>query len=207
MLYQPFLACREPKPFGSIERIDPDFDLIVRKDAKIEIIADSLDWSEGPLWIDSLKMLLFSDVPTNKVFKWTEAKGKQLYLRPSGYTSTIPRGGEMGSNGLVLSPAGKLVLCQHGNRQMAEMMADIRSPFPQYKTLADSFMGKRFNSPNDAIFRKNGDLFFTDPPYGLLNNMQDSSKGSHSGRVSVKPSGKVKLLDSITRPNNGVDTR
>jgi len=196
-------ACREPKAFGSIERIDPDFDLIVSKDAKIEIIADSLDWSEGPLWIDSLKMLLFSDVPTNTIFKWTEAKGKQLYLRPSGYTSTIPRGGEMGSNGLVLSPAGKLILCQHGNRQMAEMMADIGSPFPQYKTLADSFMGKRFNSPNDATFRKNGDLFFTDPPYGLLQNMQDSSKEiPFQGVYLVKPSGKVKLLlDSITRPN------
>jgi len=196
-------CCRQAKPIGSIESLDPDFDLIVNKNAKVEIIAEDLDWSEGPLWIDSLKMLLFSDVPANTVYKWTQEKGKEVYLTPSGYTDTIKRGGETGSNGLLLSPTGKLVLCQHGNRQIAEMLPDISHPAPQFRTLADTFQGKKFNSPNDAVFKKNGDLYFTDPPYGLERNMQDSLKEiPFQGVYLVKPSGEVKLLlDSITRPN------
>jgi gluconolactonase len=196
-------SCRQSGEFGSIESIDPDFDLIVNRNAKIDIIADGLEWAEGPLWIDSLKMLLFSDVPTNTIFKWTEKGGKEIYLKPSGYTGTTPRGGETGSNGLLLNANGRLVLCQHGNRQMAEMNADLRNPRPDFKTLADTFQGRKFNSPNDAVFRKNGDLFFTDPPYGLERNMQDSLKEiPFQGVYLVKPSGEVKLLlDSITRPN------
>jgi gluconolactonase len=196
-------SCRQPKEFGSIERIDPDFDLIVHKNAKIEIIAQDLEWSEGPLWIDSLKMLLFSDVPTNTVYKWTEQNGKEIYLKPSGYTGTTQRGGEMGSNGLLLNGAGKLVLCQHGNRQVAEMVADLAHPMPEFKTIADTFQGKKFNSPNDAVFKKNGDIYFTDPPYGLERNMQDSLKEiPFQGVYLVKSTGQVKLLlDSITRPN------
>ena len=196
------LSCNSTREFGSIERIDPDFDLIVGKNAKIEIIAEGMEWSEGPLWIDTLKMLLFSDVPTNTVYKWTEKGGKEVYLKPSGYTGTIERGGEMGSNGLLLNN-GRLVLCQHGNRQMAEMNAPLHDPKPDFKTLADTFQGRRFNSPNDAVFRKNGDLYFTDPPYGLEKNMQDTSKEiPFQGVYLVKSTGEVKLLlDSITRPN------
>ena len=197
------LCCRQAKPYGTIESLDPDFDLIVHKNAKIDIIAEGMDWSEGPLWIDSLKMLIYSDVPANTIYKWTEAKGKEVYLTPSGYTQNIKRGGETGSNGLLLNGAGKLVLCQHGNRQIAEMLSDISHPTPQFRTIADTFQGKKFNSPNDAVFRKNGDLYFTDPPYGLERNMQDSLKEiPFQGVYLVKPSGQVKLLlDSITRPN------
>jgi gluconolactonase len=197
------LSCGHGKQFGSIERIDPDFDLIVNQNAKIEIIADGMDWSEGPLWVDSLKMLLFSDVPANTIYKWTEKNGKEIYLTPSGYTDTIKRGGETGSNGLLLSNSGRLILCQHGNRQIAEMESDLAHPLPNFKTIADTFQGKRFNSPNDACIRKNGDIFFTDPPYGLERNMQDSLKEiPFQGVYLVKPDGKVKLLlDSITRPN------
>ncbi len=197
------VSCRQGEDFGTIERIDPDFDLIVSKDAKIEIIAEGCDWSEGPLWIDSLKVLLFSDVPTNTVFKWTEKNGKEIYLKPSGYTDSVPRGGETGSNGLLLNGRGRLVLCQHGNRQVAEMDADLNHPMSKFIPLASQYDGKKFNSPNDAVFKKNGDLYFTDPPYGLERNMQDSLKEiPFQGVYLVKPSGEVKLLlDSITRPN------
>ena len=197
------LACNHQKELGSVERLDPDFDLIVSKNAKIEIIAEDMDRSESPLWIDSLNMLLFSDVPANTIYKWTEKDGKEVYLTPSGYTDTIKRGGETGSNGLLLNKAGRLVLCQHGNRQMAEMDADLNHPTSHFKTIADTFQGKRFNSPNDAVFRRNGDLFFTDPPYGLERGMQDSLKEiPFQGVYLVKPSGEVKLLlDSLTRPN------
>src|SRR5580765_102813 len=81
------------KTIGSIERIDPSLDAIISKDAKIEIIAEGFEWSEGPLWIESRKMLLFSDIPANTIYKWTEEKGKEVYLKPSGYTGTVQRGG------------------------------------------------------------------------------------------------------------------
>ena len=107
------------KTIGSIEKLDPALDAIVSADVKPEIIAEGFDWSEGPLWIEKHKMLIFSDVPMNTIYKWTEEKGKEVYLTPSGYTDTAKRGGEMGSNGLTTDNEGNLVLCQHGNRQMA----------------------------------------------------------------------------------------
>src|SRR5262244_2189798 len=77
------------KTVGTIERIDPALDSIISPDAKIEVIADTFDWSEGPVWVESKKMLLFSDVPQNTVYKWTEEKGKEVFLKPSGYTGII----------------------------------------------------------------------------------------------------------------------
>lgn len=200
------LACNQNKKYktiGSIERLDPALDSIISKDAVPEIIAEGFDWSEGPLWIERKKMLLFSDIPPNTIYKWTEEKGKEIYLKPSGYTSSVPRGGEVGSNGLLLNKNGELVLCQHGDRRMAMMMAAIDTPHAAYKTIAGYYEGKRFNSPNDAVFRGNGDLFFTDPPYGLEKNMDDSSKElPFQGVYKVDASGNVKLLtDTITRPN------
>ncbi len=188
---------------GSIERLEPELDFITNKNAKVEIIAEGMDWSEGPVWIESHKMLLFSDVPANTIYKWTQKKGKEKYLEPSGYTDSAVRGGETGSNGLLLNKEGKLVLCQHGNRQVAFMDADLDHPRPVFKTIADNYQGKRFNSPNDAVYNKKGDLFFTDPPYGLEFNMQDTLKEiPFQGVYMVKPSGEVKLLiDSLTRPN------
>lgn len=199
-----FLSCRQQyKTIGTIERVDPALDSIISKDVKIEIIADSFAWSEGPLWIDDKKMLLFSDIPNNTVYKWTEKKGKEIYLKPSGYSGTTPRGGEIGSNGLLLNKQGHLVLCQHGDRRMALMVADIDTPYASYKTIAGSYKEKKFNSPNDAVYRSNGDLFFTDPPYGLEKNMNDPLKElPFQGVYKVDRYGVVKLLtDTITRPN------
>ena len=199
-----FLSCKhEYKTIGTIERVDPALDSIISKDAKIEIIADSFDWSEGPLWIEDKKMLLFSDIPANTVYKWTEEKGKEIYLKPSGYTSSVSRGGEIGSNGLLLNKQGHLVLCQHGDRRVASMVADIDKPSASYKTIADSYEGKKLNSPNDAVYRSDGDLFFTDPPYGLEKNMDDPLKElPFQGVYKVDLHGVIKLLtDTITRPN------
>lgn len=187
------------KSIGTIERIDPSINALVDADATIEIIAEGHDWTEGPLWVESEKMLLYSDIPPNKIFKWTEAKGSELYLTPSGYTGSIPRGGEPGSNGLILNKEGKLVMCQHGDRRMALMDADLKMPAANFITLADNYQGKKLNSPNDAVFRSNGDLFFTDPPYGLAN---DSLKELPFQGVYKVSNGVTTLLtDSITRPN------
>src|SRR6266487_2521735 len=199
-----FLSCsKQYKTIGSIERLDPGLDSIISQNAKVEIIAEGFEWSEGPLWIEDKKMLLFSDIPVNTVYKWTKKKGKEIYLKPSGYTSSTPRGGEVGSNGLLLNKEGKLVLCQHGDRKIAMMMAGLDTPHASYKTIAAYYGDKKFNSPNDAVYRSNGDLFFTDPPYGLEKNMDDPLKElPFQGVYKVNTSGKVKLLtDSITRPN------
>ncbi|MES1214743.1 MAG: SMP-30/gluconolactonase/LRE family protein [Bacteroidota bacterium] len=198
-----FISCNKYLVTGSIERWDPALDSIISKNAKIEIIAEGYVWSEGPLWIENQKMLLYSDVPTNTVYKWTEEKGAEVYLKPSGYTGTVARGGEMGSNGLTLNKEGKLVLCQHGNRQIAWMDAPLDNPKPVFKTIADNYQSKKFNSPNDLTYRSNGDLFFTDPPYGLEKNVDDPLKEiKFQGVYCVKTNGEVKLLlDSITRPN------
>ena len=187
------------KTIGQIDYMDASLEDVINSGSTIDIIADGHDWTEGPLWVDSGKMLLYSDIPPNKIFKWTEAKGKELYLTPSGYTGTIPRGGEPGSNGLILNKDGKLVLCQHGDRRMALMDAELNAPAAKFISLADNYEGKKLNSPNDAVFRSNGDLFFTDPPYGLAN---DSLKEIPFQGVYKVAGGKVILLtDSITRPN------
>ena len=199
-------GCQEHQPrktIGGIDRLDPALDKIISPDAKAEIIAEGFDWSEGPLWIEDHKMLLFSDVPRDTIYKWTEDKGKEVYLTPSGYTDTVKRGGEMGSNGLLTDKNGKLVICQCGNRQMARMDAPLDKPEPRYERIANLYNGKRFNSPNDAVYNSQGELFFTDPPYGLEKQMDDPHKEiPFQGVYKVKQNGEVVLLlDSITRPN------
>ncbi|MEO6001299.1 MAG: SMP-30/gluconolactonase/LRE family protein, partial [Chitinophagaceae bacterium] len=198
-------SCKDNKEknIGSFERIDPELSSIIGADATISIIAEGLDWSEGPLWVDKNKMLLFSDIPQNSIFKWTPEKGKELFLKPSGYTGSAPRGGETGSNGLILNSKGELVLCQHGDRRMAVMNAPLDAPKPIFTTIADTYQGKKFDSPNDAVYHSSGELFFTDPPYGLEKNTADSLKEApYQGVYKVSTDGKVTLLiDTITRPN------
>jgi len=200
------IACAAPKEkklIGSVERLDPALDQLIPQGTQAEIIGEGFDWSEGPVWIESEKMLLFSDVPKNIIYKWTEEKGVEPFLTPSGYTGTIPRGGEPGSNGLTLNSDGQLVMCQHGDRRVALFTASYKDPKPEFKTLADNYKGKKLNSPNDVVVDKLGNLFFTDPPYGLLKNVNDSSKETpFQGVYKVKPDGTVILLvDSLTRPN------
>jgi gluconolactonase len=194
---------KENKSIGTIERIDPAFDALVKSDARVEIIAEGFDWCEGPLWIEEQKMLLFSDVPINTIYKWTEEKGKEVYLTPSGRTGSMPYSKEPGSNGLTLNREGKLVLCQHGDRKVALMDAPIAAPEPKFISLADNFEGKKLNSPNDAVINRKGDLFFTDPPYGLpLQSEEDSTKETPFQGVYKVSNGNLKLItDSLTRPN------
>lgn len=193
---------KEYKTIGSIERLDPALDSIISSDAKVEIIAEGYDWSEGPLWVEQHNMLLFSDVPQNKVYKWTAEKGAEVYLNHSGYTGTVPRTGEMGSNGLILDKDGKLVLCQHGDRRLARMLAPLDSPRAEFETVAAKYDGKRFNSPNDAIFYGNA-FYLTDPWYGLEQHFNDPTKETpFQGVYRVTAEGTVQLLiDSLTCPN------
>lgn len=187
---------------GKVERLDPALDDIIDSTATPEIIAEGFDWSEGPLWLETENMLVFSDVPKNIIYSWHPETGKGEYLTPSGYTGEEPRGGEMGSNGLTLTPDGKLALSQHGDRRIAVMDAPLSQPKSNYVTLAATYEGKKFNSPNDLVFRSNGDCFFTDPPYGLPKQADDPGKEIPFQGVYKISNGQVTLItDSLTRPN------
>ena len=182
---------------------DPEIHEIITKDVEIEILAEGFEWTEGPLWLEKENKLIFSDIPNNSIFEWTEKEGIKLYLKPAGYTGEKKRGGETGSNGLLLSPEGGLILCQHGDRRMAKMKSDIAYPKADFETLSDNYKDKKLNSPNDAIFSKSGELFFTDPPYGLEFRMKDTSKElDFQGVYKIDKNGNTILLtDELSRPN------
>jgi gluconolactonase len=189
-------------PYGSFEALNDSFHNVVSSKATIEKIGEGYEWSEGPVWIESQKKLLFSDVPKNTVYQWQEGQSVTVYLTPSGYTGEGTYSHEPGSNGLLLDGEGRLVLCQHGNRQLARMDAALTAPAPNFTAVAANFNGKRFNSPNDAVFFA-GDFFFTDPPYGLPEQENDSTRElTVQGVYRATASGEVHLLvDSLTRPN------
>jgi gluconolactonase len=196
-------APSQPPNDMRVERLDPALDRLIPPDAKIEVLAQGHDWTEGPLWIKQGRYLLFSDIPKNSIYRWKEGEGERLYLQPSGYTGKQPRGGETGSNGLLLDPEGRLVLCQHGDRRVARMDAPLANPKPEFTPLAVRYQGKRFNSPNDAVFRRNGDLYFTDPAYGMEKQWDDPLREiSFAGVYRRAASGEITLLTSeMTRPN------
>lgn len=186
----------------SVEKLDPALDAIVGNQLTVSVIASGYEWTEGPLWLEGDKKLLFSDVPTNTIYQWTEEKGASIYLTPSGYTGEAPRGGEPGSNGLTLDDEGNLLLCQHGDRRIAMMNTSLAEPASDFTTISDTYNGKRFNSPNDLVFH-NYDIYFTDPAYGLEKQMDDPKKElPFQGVYRIPAEGQVQLMiDSLTRPN------
>jgi len=130
--------------------------------------------------------------------KWKEGEGISVFLKPAGYTGTVPRGGETGTNGLTLDAAGRLVVCQHGDRRITRIEKDGR-----WTTLADRYQGRRFNSPNDLVFKSNGDLYFTDPPYGLAKGANDPARETDfCGVYRLSTDARVTLLTKeLVRPN------
>lgn len=182
---------------GGIERLDPALDALVAPDARPEVLAQGYKWSEGPVWTGGA--LLFSDVPNNVIWRWKEGEGAREFLRPSGYTGTVPRGGEPGSNGLAVDGAGRLYMCQHGDRRIARLAPDGKS----FETIADRYQGKRFNSPNDLVVRANGDVYFSDPIYGLVGHEKDPAREiPWSGVYRARAGGGVDVLDkTLTYPN------
>jgi gluconolactonase len=183
---------------GQIVRNDPKLDELIHRDAKIEVLGSGFEWSEGPVWWAKEKALLFSDIPPNSVMIWREGVGVKLWMKPSGFTGPAGYGREPGSNGLTFDAKGRLVLCEHGDRRVS-----VLEPDGGKRTLVDNYMGKRLNSPNDAVFRSNGDLYFTDPPYGLPKGVDDPRKElDFQGVYRMTPDGKVTLLTrEMSRPN------
>ncbi len=180
----------------SIERLDPALDGIIAPDAKIETLCTGFDWSEGPVWDEKEKRLLFSDVPRNIIYQWKEGdKEAAVFMKPSGYTGVADYGREPGSNGLAMDAEGRLFFCEHGDRRVSYL-----TPGGGKRTLADNFEGKRFNSPNDLAIAKNGDVYFTDPPYGLARG--ELRELDFHGVYRVTPAGVVTLITrELERPN------
>lgn len=196
-------AAAEVVTIGNVERLDPRLDDIVPAGAVLQVLADGHEWTEGPVWVPALDAVLYSDIPNNAIYRWKEGESASLWLEPAGYTGAAARGGESGSNGLVLDGDGRLVLAQHGDRRLARLVADWGAPEPSFETLADGHGGRRFNSPNDVAIRSNGDFYFTDPPYGLEQGMDDPAKEMEvQGVYRRATDGSVTLLiDDLSRPN------
>ncbi len=183
---------------GKIVREDPGLDQLIPKDAKIEVLASGFTWAEGPVWVKDGGYLLFSDVPNNVVMKWKAGEGLSTFMKPAGYTGVAIYGDEPGSNGLTIDKQGNLIFCEHGDRRISRMAKNGGK-----QTLADNYMGKRFNSPNDAVMKSNGDIYFTDPPYGLPKKQDDPTREmDYCGVFRWSTDGKVTLLTKeLNRPN------
>lgn len=195
-------AADEPRhPFaGSIERLDPAFDKLVAADAKIEKLAEWFVWSEGPTWFEGA--VVFSDVMANTAYRWKEGMpAAEVFLKPSGLTASIPGIREPGSNGLAVDRSGRLLLCQHGERRIARLEKD-----GSYAVVADRFEGKRFHSPNDLALNQGGDIYFTDPPYGLekIDDSPLKEQAFHGVYRVAAADGKVTLLTREIMYPNGI---
>jgi gluconolactonase len=169
---------------------------IVPPDERLERVATGFEFTEGPVWARD-GALLFSSPNTNTIYRWTPTRGVSVFRTKSGYTGfDIGRYAQPGSNGLTFDPQGRLVICQHGNRRVLRVNAHGDTT-----VLADSFAGKRLNSPNDLVFASDGTLYFTDPPFGLA-DLSDGELG-FSGVFRVR-AGVVELLTAELDGPNGI---
>ena len=198
-----FLVLQSQKTkIGSLEFLDPRMEELIDKNAKIELLAEGFDWAEGPVWVERLNGVLFSDVPNNKVYMWNEKKGLSIFIEPSGMTNYSPTNKSDGSNGLALDKNGNLILCQHGDRTIARLKK-WNFKKPSFDIIVEKYEGKRLNSPNDLVFDKSGSIYFTDPPYGLKIQDDDPLKElNFNGIYRWSESKGIELLSkSMKRPN------
>jgi gluconolactonase len=184
-----------------ITRLEPRFDSLVPAGTRLEKIADDHGWAEGPAWVSAGSFLLFSDVVKNAIYRWKDGEGETVFLKPSGYTGQAPfAGAEAGSNGIAIDPKGRIVFCQHGDRRIVRRESDGR-----LTVLVDRYHGKRINSPNDLVFKSNGDLYFTDPPFGLPNSYADTAKEQpFQGVYRLGRDGRLILLTGELSGPNGI---
>lgn len=194
---KPAAETAAPPPAGSVERLDASLDALVPPAAQVEKLAGGFQFTEGPLWFPA-GHLWFSDVVGNVVRQWSP-DGKVIeILRPGGYDGTdAPAGAFIGPNGMIADKDGAVLLCQHGNRRIVRISRDR-----QVTTLVEKYEGKRLNSPNDLIYRSDGSLYFTDPPYGLTGGDQDPKKELPFNGVFRLARGRLQVaIRDMSRPN------
>ena len=194
----------------SVRRIDPALDNLISPSAKVEKVAGNFAFTEGPLWVRRDGSLLFSDLPNNAIMQWTQ-DGKVRVFRKPVFPGTYPEGALIGSNGLTLDPEGLLIAAEHGNRRVTRTEL-VRNREPVYdgpvSILADRYEGKRLNSPNDVISKRNGDIYFTDPT-GLYRTYPGIDAANapkqeldFNGLYRITTAGKLELLaKDIPYPN------
>jgi gluconolactonase len=181
---------------GSVVRLDPAFDAIAPQGAYIEKVADGFQFTEGPLWRPD-GHLWFSDVTANAVRSVTADGHAEILIPNGGGPTNAPPGSYIGPNGMVADKDGYVLLCQHANRRIVRVGKDL-----QTTPYVEKFEGKRFNSPNDLVYKSDGSLYFTDPPYGLLKQDDDPLKELKFNGVFRYAGGKIQaVIKDLTRPN------
>ncbi len=184
---------------GRIVRLDSALDAIVAESAAIEKLAGGFSFTEGPVWIPE-GYLLFSDIPENTIYKWSPDTGIEVFRKPSGcYRTGVAPGVFRGSNGLTLDAQGRLTICEHGNRRVTRLEAD-----GSLTVLASHFEGKRLNSPNDLVYKSDGALYFSDPPYGFPKQDDDPEKELDFCGLYRLAGGELQLLYKDLRRPNGL---
>jgi len=183
-----------------IEVYDSSVLSIIDTNANFEVLAKGFLWSEGPLWVEDLNSVIFSDVPTNKIFKWNEKDSLSIFLESAGHSGSENKDSNRGPNGLIINKEGQLLICQHGDRRIAVLNSDLSKAENDFITVADNYNGKKFNSPNDLVMDQDGNIYFTDPPYGLADNK--TGEIGINGVYKINPEKEVSLLvDTLSMPN------
>lgn len=204
-------ASASDEPFSDVPMMvfDERFHQFLDADSRIEKLGpepgQEFGWAEGPVWVKSLNSLLFSDLAVDTIYRWNEISGISVYLHPSGHPPDDSGHAWRGSNGLAIDAQGSLVLAQQSNRTISRMLAATHSPVPEYAVLAERYQGKRINSPNDLVLHSAGDIYFTDPPYGL-----DGFENSPAieleffGVFRLTPQGQLSTIDKSLEKPNGI---
>ncbi|MFN2565875.1 MAG: SMP-30/gluconolactonase/LRE family protein [Gemmatimonadaceae bacterium] len=184
---------------GRIERIDAALDAVVDTTAVIERVATGFTFTEGPVWHPD-GYLLFSDPNDNTIYRWSPDGQVSVYRVKSGYAGTnIGEYRQPGSNGLTLDKEGRLTINEHGNRRVTRLERN-----GVLTVLADNYEGKRLNSPNDLVYKSDGSLYFTDPPFGLPKVYDDARKELPYSGVFRLADGKLTLVARDLRGPNGI---
>ena len=184
-----------------VDRNDPALDPLVPRDAVMEKLAGGFGFLEGPVWVADGGYLLFSDPDNNLIYRWNPADGQVTVWRTkSGYAGVdISEYKQPGSNGLALDPEGRVTVDQHGNRRVLRIERN-----GSLTVLADRYRGKRLNSPNDLVYKSDGALYFTDPPFGLPKGFGDPRKETPFSGVYRVKDGRVTLLTTELAGPNGI---
>ncbi|MBL8899097.1 MAG: SMP-30/gluconolactonase/LRE family protein [Planctomycetes bacterium] len=188
-------------PAVGAEPLDPRWTAIFASELEPELLADERTWIEGPAWDAQRQVLYFSDIPRNAVYAWSASAGVREHLPASGWSGPGEfLGREPGSNGLLLDAAGRLILCEHGNRRLTRLETNGTRT-----VLAAGYDGKRLNSPNDVCAGPDGALYFTDPPFGLPLAHEDPSRElAFCGVYRLRADGSLELLLDHLRSPNGI---
>ena len=182
---------------GEVVRIDPRVDALIPADAAIEKVAEGFIFIEGPVWDRQNSRLLFSDVRGNEIYQWTEADGASTFIDPV-FEGDRTGKRSISSNGLTFDGEGRLIICEHGHRQISRLEED-----GSRSVVVEAYDGGQLNSPNDAVFASDGSLYFTDPPYGLEGLEESPDRElEFNGVYRLRPDGELELLvRDQTRPN------